>query len=164
MRCCSESELRVSSYNQIDPSEDVQSEAANALNQIQILLSSSSKYRAVSQPFEPNYAIVVSWKNTVPTPAVFYQYQEVSCSSLFLRYMNAWEGGWEPSHFFNLWTWSDNKSILKYWILYWLALYNIQYLKFFILYICVIRMQVKSIRMQVYHVLYNDRLACELLW
>ena len=74
----SEVELRVSSYNKIDPVEDVQAESARALNQIQILLNSSASFRARSDQFDAVYAIVVSWKNTVPTPAKYYQDREVN--------------------------------------------------------------------------------------
>lgn len=77
-------ELRISSYNQLDPNENVQTEAANALNQIQIILNGCAKIRALSQTFEPTYAIVVSWKNTVPNPAVFYQYREVSYATILI--------------------------------------------------------------------------------
>ncbi|XP_067947602.1 zonadhesin-like [Watersipora subatra] len=72
----SKSELKVSLYNQIDSNLAAQKEAETALNQIQILLGSYEKYRELALAFHPKFAMVISWKNTVPNPAVFYQYRE----------------------------------------------------------------------------------------
>lgn len=70
-------ELSISSYNRLASDEVLQDEATESLKKIEIMLNASAKFRALARPFVANYAIVVSWKNTVPNPAFLYQYREV---------------------------------------------------------------------------------------
>ena len=74
----SDSELTISSFNTLDKNQASQEEATNSLNQIKILLDASEQFRALGTDFNPNYAIVINWKNTSPNPAVFYAMREVS--------------------------------------------------------------------------------------
>ena len=84
----SDSELTISSFNTLDKNQASQEEATNSLNQIKILLDASEQFRALGTDFNPNYAIVINWKNTSPNPAVFYAMREVSAllvtASLYL--------------------------------------------------------------------------------
>lgn len=76
--------LNIGEFNSLDSDSTRQTAASAGLNQIKILLSASERYREMEPSFDPNYAVVITWKNTSPYPAATYGAKEVTTLIIIL--------------------------------------------------------------------------------
>lgn len=68
-------EISISLFNNIDTNSEKRRESTNALSTIKRLLDSSDQVKGLE--FAPTSALVVTWRNTIPTPAFFFSGREV---------------------------------------------------------------------------------------